>query len=130
MKTSLPLIRVSTMLVAVVSLWWTTPAKAQLGRPTNLRATLLSNGSVYLTWTDNAQGEYGYNVYKQKQNPGPYVLINHGTDPNQSSYADSGGLVRGKTYYYYVAPYKGGVEGKKSNKVQITIGTPPAADIV
>ena len=130
MKPSLPLIRVSTVLLAVVGFWWTTPAKAQLPRPTNLHATLLSNGSVYLTWTDSAQGEDGYNVYRQKLNPGPYVVVNHGTTPDQNSYVDSSTLVRGATYWYYVAAYKGNVVGKKSNKVQIKIGTPPAADVV
>ena len=130
MKTLVPLIRISTKLLLPVILCWATSVGAQLERPTNLRATLLSNGSVYLTWTDNAQGENGYNIYKQKQNPGPYVLISHGTTPDQNSYVDSSALLRGKTYWYFVAPYRGSVEGKKSNKVQITIGTPPAADAI
>ena len=88
--------------------------------PSNLAATLGSDGSVDLTWTDNSAVEDGFAVYRN----GSVVAT---LPPNTTGYHDTG-LTPDVTYGYQVRATKDGGTSDNSNFVQVVFATtPPAA---
>ena len=69
-----------------------------LGRPTNLAIATTSTTQLDLTWTDNASGESGYEVWRSSAVESGYTLITT-TAANATSYSDTG--LSADTQYYY-----------------------------
>jgi fibronectin type 3 domain-containing protein len=68
--------------------------------PTNLSVTTLSNSSLSLSWTDNANNETSYVVQRATSQSGPYTTVAT-LGANTTSYTDTG-LGLSATYYYEV----------------------------
>ena len=77
-----------------------------LAPATNLRATAI-NAAISLTWTDNADGEMGYEIERSTDNK-TFTQIFKGTQPNQIRYLDTTAQF-GVTYIYRVRPYSSSV---------------------
>lgn len=87
----------------------TTPACPVLppAAPTNLSGKAFKY-EVYLTWTDNANDEDGFRIYRG-DSPTTLVLIDT-IGPDSTAYTDTG-LTRKTFYYYKVCAYNGDGEG-------------------
>lgn len=72
---------------------------AAVGAPTNLTATARSSGRIDLAWTDNADNETAFEIYRAETSVGIFALIaTVGT--NVTSYSDVIGLSPGTEYSY------------------------------
>ena len=89
-----------------------------LGTPGTLAVTVDGDGYVQLTWTDNADGETGYKVYRRDATAGEDYSLLASIAADSESHEDQGAFVAGHSYGYYVIAYNGGESGK-SNKVSI-----------
>ena len=86
-----------------------------LSAVTNLSISASSTTQLDLTWTDNASGESGYEVWRSSTANGGYTLITT-TAANATSYSDTGLTVE-TVYYYRVRPTDGTYGGEWSNIV-------------
>lgn len=75
-------------------------ALSSLLAPTNLTVTDRSSSSISLSWTDNAAGEDGYDIYRSSDGATFEKIATIGAD--STSFTDSG-LSGGTTYTYRVA---------------------------
>jgi hypothetical protein len=72
--------------------------------PGNLSAKARGKSKIALTWTDNANNEDGFRIYRGDS---PTTLVLHDTiGPNLIEYVDAG-LTSKTTYYYKVCAYNG-----------------------
>jgi titin len=85
--------------------------------PTNV--TAVYGASVSLTWTDAANNEAGYRIYRKKNNAATYTKIGE-TGPNLKGYVDST-TVANATYSYYLAAYNGAGATKSTPITIITV---------
>ena len=84
--------------------------------PANLTATAVSNQRIDLTWTDTANNEGGFKIWRTLEGQ-PFNeekdLIK-GLGPNVQSYSDSG-LMEASIYHYRVRAYNAGGDSELSN---------------
>ena len=85
--------------------------------PTNLRIATNGPNFVILAWTNNSTNNLGFYV-ERSVNGGAFVRVAT-TNPNTTSYRDSG-LVAGNTYSYRVQAYNNGGVSVYSNTVSVT----------
>ncbi|PIP26193.1 MAG: hypothetical protein COX31_03610 [Candidatus Moranbacteria bacterium CG23_combo_of_CG06-09_8_20_14_all_40_16] len=91
--------------------------------PTNLKLEILSDGSVKLTWNDNAKGENGY-LIERKEGNGSFEQIDS-IDKNSKEFIDDDNLTPGQTYTYRVRAFEGNDYTGYSNEEKVTIGESP-----
>ncbi|MGC9098546.1 MAG: fibronectin type III domain-containing protein [Dictyoglomus sp.] len=85
--------------------------------PTNLKAEILSEKRVLLTWQDNSNNEDGFKVERKEEEKDWIQIAVVGF--NTVNYIDSN-LTPGKTYSYRVRAYNSSVNSDYSNEVSIT----------
>lgn len=86
----------------VVSATTFPPAIVPPGAPTNLVATAVSGAQINLTWTDNANNETGFKLYRSTNGSSYTEIAKPGA--NASGYADTG-RSPSTTYYYRIRSY-------------------------
>lgn len=87
--------------------------------PSNLAAVVTSSSLVSLTWTDNANNETEFHVYRSVNNANNFVPIIILAFPDANSYTDIN-LDEVTTYYYKVKAVAGVMESDFSNIVSVT----------
>lgn len=92
--------------------------------PSNLAATAQSRTSIQLTWSDKANNETGYEVWRSASRNGSYSLI-AATGANVTTYSDSS-LSANTIYYYKIRAVAGTLTSAYSN---IASGATPAYGI-
>jgi large repetitive protein len=99
--------------------------------PTNLTATSLPNGTVQLSWTDNAYNEVNYLVYRSTSQTGPFTLLNPGaTNANATSYID-GPVASNTNYYYQIEATNANGSSGLTNVVGVLTGdSPPVLSVL
>lgn len=85
--------------------------------PSNLKAEILSEKKILLTWRDNANNEEGFKI-ERKEEGKDWVEIGKVVF-NTVNYTDSN-LTPGKTYYYRVRAYNSSIDSDYSNEVSVT----------
>jgi uncharacterized delta-60 repeat protein len=95
--------------------------------PTTLVASLISQNSISLSWTDNATDETGYALEQSIGNNTNFITIAN-LPINSASYVNSG-LIANTQYYYRVTAYNATGNSPYSNEISPTTLpiTPPAA---
>jgi len=103
----------------------TANAKTFPNDPTNLRATLSSNGtSVTLNWEDNSTVETGYIIHRKESSV--YIFSEIATVPaNTTTFVDTT-MLTGRTYVYSVQATNNGARSESSNEVTIAVPAIPA----
>jgi hypothetical protein len=91
--------------------------------PVNLAASLPSDGSVQLTWTDNSSVEDGYQVQRATSGPGTVLAT---LSANATSYRDPA-PAPDNTYWYCVFPTRDGGTGDGACLQVVIAIAPPAA---
>lgn len=86
--------------------------------PTGMRATLLSDTTIALNWTDNANDELGYRLERKKYSQGGYVTI-ASLGPDTTSYVNLG-LDYNANYFYRVAAFNDEGSSAYSNEAFAT----------
>jgi hypothetical protein len=84
--------------------------------PTNLTITEVSKVTVSLSWSDNAGGEDGFNVYRCAGAMCTPTSLIATVGPNVQTFTDTG-LARRTTYRYHVTAFNAGGESAPSNQV-------------
>jgi titin len=93
--------------------------------PSALSATAISATQINLAWTDNANNETGFNIYRSTDGINFSLLTN--VAANVTSYSNTG-LVPATTYYYRVTASNATGESAASNMASATtLAVPPAA---
>jgi hypothetical protein len=93
--------------------------------PTSLSATTLSNTSIQLEWTDNADNEVNYEV-QRSTGGGPFESVTSSLPADTEEFVDTG-LIGNTTYTYRVrAINSGGSSGFSNTASAITYPNPPA----
>ena len=73
--------------------------------PTNLQALAVSGSQIYLSWTDNADNETGFQIERKIEGVDTFAVIDSvGAGTGVINYEDTG-LVENTTYYYQVCAY-------------------------
>ncbi|MGI9108041.1 MAG: fibronectin type III domain-containing protein [Pyrinomonadaceae bacterium] len=85
--------------------------------PTNLVATPLSGTQIRVTWTDNANNEEGFRVYRSTDGISFKQIAKLGA--NATSHTDSG-LSGKRTYYYRVRAYNSASNSAYTNVARAT----------
>lgn len=85
--------------------------------PSNLKAEILSEKKVLLTWRDNANNEEGFKIERREEGKDWVEIGKVGF--NTVNYTDSN-LTPGKTYYYRVRAYNSSINSDYSNEVSVT----------
>ncbi|NNE05765.1 MAG: hypothetical protein HKN15_08595 [Xanthomonadales bacterium] len=70
--------------------------------PSNLIASVITQTSITLSWTDNASDEDNYKVERSLTGAAPWTVLSDTLPPDTTSYPDSG-LNDNTTYYYRVS---------------------------
>jgi hypothetical protein len=78
--------------------------------PSDLSASVDSDGNIELTWTDNSDDEEGFGIFRNTEEAYDTSEVIAIADVNAESYTDSYNLIEGETYYYFVVSYKDDVE--------------------
>jgi len=95
--------------------------------PSGLTTAPMSDNSIQLTWTDNANNEHGFKIYRSQIGAaGPYTYIDT-TLPNIQSYTDNT-LNPSTPYYYQVRAFNENPTESSSNSASsttYTVGTLP-----
>ena len=73
--------------------------------PTNLNVTAVCGGKMNLTWSNNSNNEFYFNIYRSTS-PSSGFLWNGTVNPGVTTHSDSG-LTPGTPYYYKVAAVGG-----------------------
>jgi hypothetical protein len=89
---------------------------SSLDRITDLAGSSSSTTQNDLTWTDNATGETGYEIWRSNDLEGWTLISTEAA--NSSSYADTG-LTIETQYYYRVRPTDGTYGGEWSNVIGV-----------
>jgi hypothetical protein len=89
--------------------------------PTNLVATVVADGIVELTWTDNATLEDGYEVQRAGGGGSEGISVIKTLPANAASYRDEG--LSDGAYGYWVRATKDGGTSANSNLAQILVAT-------
>jgi hypothetical protein len=92
---------------------------AQLAAPSNLTATPDGTKRIDLSWNDNSTGESGFRIERSANNRKFSRVTTVG--PGVTSYANTGGLRRGKTYYYRVRANGSPANSAYSNTASATV---------
>jgi len=96
--------------------------------PSDLQATILSETSVRLNWTDNSSDEYGFRIERKIGAGGTYAAL-AAVAPNITAFTDIT-VITGQTYYYRVAAYQEGGFAY-SNEVEVIMpGLPTPTNLV
>lgn len=82
--------------------------------PSNLSARAVSSSQINLTWTDNSQGETGFEIERKTGASGTYAEIAT-VGANVTKYNDTG-LNKKTTYYYRVRAYNAAGNSPYSNE--------------
>ncbi len=71
-------------------------------KPTGLQVyKMISGGALYLTWSDNTEGDLaGYRIYRSTTPGSGFVLVN--VELVTDEFFNDYGLFNGTTYYYYI----------------------------
>jgi formylglycine-generating enzyme required for sulfatase activity len=77
---------------------------ATLPAPSNLTASVASETSIKLDWTDNSPGEDGFKIDRKVGVSGTWVTDYATVGANVKTYTNNG-LTTGATYYYRVRAY-------------------------
>lgn len=93
--------------------------------PTNLNLTVRSSSQIELTWTDNSDNEYGFNIYRKEGAAGVYESIGF-TGDNETDYLDVG-LMPSTKYYYKIAANNAAGGSAFSNEASATTLAAPTA---
>ena len=73
--------------------------------PTSLQALAVSGSQIYLSWTDNADNEAGFQIERKIEGVDTFAVIDSlGAGTGVINYEDMG-LVENLTYYYQVCAY-------------------------
>ncbi|MCC5846518.1 MAG: immunoglobulin domain-containing protein [Verrucomicrobia bacterium] len=91
--------------------------------PTDLVAVALGTSEIELTWTDNADDEEAYLIYRSASATGPWALA-HTAAAEVTEYVDSN-LPESTTFYYYVSAVNEKGESNPSNIAEETTLTSP-----
>jgi len=89
--------------------------------PTNLQASATHHNAT-ITWTDNADNEQGYRVYKQTGSQDPILISTLPANTTQNTTNDD--LIAGTTYTFTIVAYNSNGEGSAQISVT-TLSTPP-----
>ncbi len=90
--------------------------------PTGLQTTIVSAGSVSLTWTDNAGSEDNYEVKRSADNGNTWSLLTSTLAPNTTNYTDNS--VSADSDYQYQVFATNSVGSSGSNIISVTTPTP------
>jgi N-acetylneuraminic acid mutarotase len=94
------------------------PPETLPANPTNAVADGISVSQARVTWSDNADNEDGYRIYRKLGDGGTYALV--GTvDPNETEFLDNG-LAANSTYIYRVVAFNALGESGFSNEDSAT----------
>lgn len=98
----------------------TTPIGASAPNPpTNLKATIISNTQIRITWTDNSQNEAGFRI-ERSTNGVNFVTLE--TVPANYFFKTISGLTTNTTYYFRVRAYNTFGNSGYSNITSVTTG--------
>ena len=75
--------------------------------PTNLIASGNTSSKINISWSDNANNESGYQLFRSDNTPGNYLLLST-FPPNTTTYIDSGLFANSVFYYKILAVNQGG----------------------
>jgi len=98
----------------------TTPVSGRPEPPSELTGEAVSPTSVRLTWTDNADNELGFRVYRRVTSSSDWTVI-YLKQPDVTEYTDTG-LEPSTRYVYRVYAYN--MEGLSLNPPKVIITTP------
>jgi len=112
----------ATLPASYSMLTFTPPTPAD---PTNLTFTSVQLTSMNLNWTDNANNEVGYVIYRSDDGGATYNFI-HQLAANSTSSTETG-LLAGTTYYWKVYAV---TEGRLSNALAGSQTTSPAPNVI
>jgi hypothetical protein len=93
--------------------------------PSDLMATAMSSTQIDLTWNDNSDDEYGFEI-ERSSDSSPWELVDT-VGADVTTYPDTG-LAPGTTYYYRVRAFNGSGASAYSDPASAT--TPEGAGIV
>ena len=86
--------------------------------PSNLQASAASTSSISLSWTDNANNEDNFRIYRSGSSTGTYSLIAT-LAANTTSYTNSG-LSEGTQYFYQIEAVNAAGTSSRSNTASAT----------
>jgi hypothetical protein len=109
---------VATITVTVIANAVLTPPAA----PSNLAAGLNNDGTaIVLTWTDDADNETSYRVYRYVNGNGDGVLLADGLPADTTTYQDSDLTSSRGRYNYYVVAVNDAGESARSNTARVRL---------
>lgn len=103
-----------------------TPAAAvtKPNAPTLNTAIASSNTQIDLNWTDNANNEVGFCIYRKAEGDSSYAKVGDTGSADWNGYGDNTCLP-GTKYYYYVEAYNSAGTGASNILSATTTGAPP-----
>lgn len=101
----------------------TTPSPSTFNAPTNLTGTA-NDGTITLTWADNANSEFGYLVENQESTNTTWTVLGS-TQPNQTTSLAISGHRPATEYRYRVRGTKNGDANLTAYSNTLTISTQP-----
>lgn len=102
----------------------TLSAPAPPAAPTGLLANGVSPNTINVAWTDNANNETGYTLYRSADNNGNYVLF-ASLPANTTSYNDTDLYANSVFYYKVLAKNEGGNSAYSNEDSAITVNNIP-----
>ena len=97
---------------------------ATVTTPSNLVATPTSASNIQLTWTDTANDQTGFQIFRDSDNSGNFAFLTTTTSPSYTDFA----LQSGVSYSYEVLAFNGAVTSASSNQVSaVTLPSAPSA---
>ncbi|MGI8604580.1 MAG: S8 family serine peptidase [Verrucomicrobiales bacterium] len=90
-----------------------TPQPPPPAAPSGLLPTVVSKSQINLSWTDNSNNEDGFNIERSTNGSTFSQIASVGA--GVTSYSNTTGLARNRTYYYRVRAFNGGGNSAYSN---------------
>jgi uncharacterized protein YkwD len=88
--------------------------------PTGLKNAKSNAKWAVLAWNDNASNETGYRVYRSSDGGATWMLTGDQLSANETRFQErDGGLVKGRTYKFFVVAYNASGESGRSNIISI-----------